>query len=109
MLQGQKIPGGPAVKSMPSSAGPFGRGPVINRNTSAGLPPEGPQLNPLIGRKVMTRWPDDNSFYEAVITDYDAAKVSLISNRSQLSLVLVHIINQVTMINCRISMHLFMT
>jgi len=44
----------------------------------------------------MTRWPDDNSFYEAVITDYDAAKVSLISNRSQLSLVLVHIINQVT-------------
>ncbi|RLN05348.1 hypothetical protein C2845_PM13G09700 [Panicum miliaceum] len=71
---GQKIPGGPAVKSMPSSAGPSGRGPVINRNTSAGLPPEGPQLNPLIGRKVMTRWPDDNSFYEAVITDYDAAK-----------------------------------
>ena len=78
MLQGQKIPGGPAVKSMPSSAGPFGRGPVINGNTSAGLPPEGPQLNPLIGRKVMTRWPDDNSFYEAVITDYDAEKVRLI-------------------------------
>ncbi|PUZ50995.1 hypothetical protein GQ55_6G126000 [Panicum hallii var. hallii] len=73
---GQKIPGGLAVKSMPSSAGPSGRGPVINRNTSAGLPPEGPQLNPLIGRKVMTRWPDDNSFYEAVITDYDAAKMA---------------------------------
>jgi len=80
---------------MPFSAGPSGRGSVINRNTS-GLPFEGAQLNPLIGRKVMTRWPDDNSFYEAVITDYDAAKVSLISNRSQLSLVLVHIINQVT-------------
>jgi hypothetical protein len=94
---------------MPSSVGPSGRGPVINRNTSAGLPPEGPQLNPLIGRKVMTRWPDDNSFYEAVITDYDAAKVSLISKASQLSLVLVHIINQVAVINCRISMHLFMT
>ncbi|RLM62022.1 protein EMSY-LIKE 3-like isoform X1 [Panicum miliaceum] len=73
---GQKIPGGPAVKSMPSSAGPSGWGPVINRNTSAGLPPEGPQLNPLIGRKVMTRWPDDNSFYEAAITDYDAAKMA---------------------------------
>ncbi|XP_039815870.1 protein EMSY-LIKE 3-like isoform X3 [Panicum virgatum] len=71
---GQKITGGPAVKSMPPSAGPCGRGPVINRNTSAGLPPEGPQLNPLISRKVMTRWPDDNSFYEAVITDYDAEK-----------------------------------
>lgn len=24
----------------------------------------------LIGRKVRTRWPEDNSFYEAVITDY---------------------------------------
>ncbi|CAD6265659.1 unnamed protein product [Miscanthus lutarioriparius] len=71
---GQKIPGGPAVKSMPSSAGPGGRGPIINRNMSAGLPPEGPQLNPLIGRKVMTRWPDDNSFYEAEITDYDPSK-----------------------------------
>ncbi|KAK8450939.1 hypothetical protein SEVIR_6G123800v4 [Setaria viridis] len=71
---GQKIPVGPAVKPMPTSTGPSGRGPAINRNTSAGLPPEGPQLNPLIGRKVMTRWPDDNSFYEAVITDYDAAK-----------------------------------
>ncbi|CAO2188950.1 unnamed protein product [Urochloa humidicola] len=71
---GQKIPGGPPVKSLPSSAGPSGRGPVTNRNTSAVLPPEGPQLNPLINRKVMTRWPDDNSFYEAVITDYDAAK-----------------------------------
>ena len=94
---------------MPFSAGPSGRGPVTNRNTSAGLPSEGPQLNPLIGRKVMTRWPDDNSFYEAVITDYDAEKVHLISMGSQLSLVLVHILNQVALINCRISMLLFMT
>lgn len=71
---GQNVPGGPAVKSMPSSIGPSGRGPIVNRNVSASLPPEGPQLNPLIGRKVMTRWPDDNSFYEAEITDYDATK-----------------------------------
>ncbi|XP_060208121.1 protein EMSY-LIKE 3-like isoform X2 [Lycium barbarum] len=28
--------------------------------------------DPLIGRRVMTRWPDDNNFYEAVITDYNA-------------------------------------
>jgi hypothetical protein len=80
-LKSQKIPGGPAVKSMPS-AGPGGRGPIINRNMSAGLPPEGPQLNPLIGRKVMTRWPDDNSFYEAEIADYDPSKVCLISKAS---------------------------
>ncbi|KAK4373045.1 hypothetical protein RND71_008429 [Anisodus tanguticus] len=28
--------------------------------------------DPLIGRRVMTRWPDDNNFYEAIITDYNA-------------------------------------
>lgn len=92
-LNGQKIPGGPAVKSIPTSAGPSGRRPAINRNTSAGLP-DGPQLNPLIGRKVMTRWPDDNSFYEAVITDYDVVKVRLISKGHIFHL--VRIINQVT-------------
>ncbi|XP_062196271.1 protein EMSY-LIKE 3-like isoform X2 [Phragmites australis] len=71
---GQKLPGAPAVKSMPSSVGPGGRGPIMNRNTSGSLPPEGPRIDPLIGRKVMTRWPDDNSFYEAVITDYNPIK-----------------------------------
>ncbi|KAF2289468.1 hypothetical protein GH714_036425 [Hevea brasiliensis] len=30
--------------------------------------------DPLIGRKVWTRWPEDNSFYEAVITDYNPAE-----------------------------------
>ncbi|WOH00114.1 hypothetical protein DCAR_0519471 [Daucus carota subsp. sativus] len=29
---------------------------------------------PLIGRKVMMRWPADNNFYEAIITDYDPQK-----------------------------------
>ncbi|XP_015651073.1 protein EMSY-LIKE 3 isoform X1 [Oryza sativa Japonica Group] len=67
---GQKIPGGSAIKTM-SSAGPSGRGPIMNKNLSGGLPTEPISVNPLIGRKVMTRWPDDNSFYEAVITDYD--------------------------------------
>ncbi|KAK4743324.1 hypothetical protein SAY87_001325 [Trapa incisa] len=38
---------------------------VITTNTSA----EGAEA--LIGRKIWTRWPDDNSFYEAVITDYN--------------------------------------
>ncbi|KAE9465996.1 hypothetical protein C3L33_02089, partial [Rhododendron williamsianum] len=27
--------------------------------------------DPLIGRKVMTRWPEDDNFYEAVITNYN--------------------------------------
>lgn len=30
---------------------------------------------PVLGRKVWTRWPEDNSFYEAVITDYNRAEV----------------------------------
>ncbi|KAL5223043.1 hypothetical protein ABZP36_027756 [Zizania latifolia] len=67
---GQKIPGAPAIKTMTS--GPSGRGPIMNKNSSGGgLPAEPLSVDPLIGRKVMTRWPDDNSFYEAVITDYD--------------------------------------
>ncbi|KQJ96330.1 protein EMSY-LIKE 3 [Brachypodium distachyon] len=71
---GQKIPGAAAVKPMPSSASSSGRGPIMNRNSSGGIPPETVQLDPLIGRTVMTRWPDDNSFYKAVITDYDPQK-----------------------------------
>lgn len=32
----------------------------------------------LIGRKVMIRWPKDNNFYEAIITDYNPQKVCLL-------------------------------
>ncbi|XP_031738481.1 protein EMSY-LIKE 1 isoform X2 [Cucumis sativus] len=35
---------------------------------------EAPPYDTLIGRKVWTRWPEDNSFYEAVIKDYDPVK-----------------------------------
>lgn len=38
--------------------------------------PKKTSFDPLIGRKVMTRWPEDNNFYEAVISDYDPNKVS---------------------------------
>nr|XP_029116580.1 protein EMSY-LIKE 3 isoform X1 [Elaeis guineensis] len=58
------------------STGPSGRGQVTNRNSSGALattePAEAPAYDPLIGRKVMTRWPEDNNFYKAVITDYNA-------------------------------------
>ncbi|GJN35199.1 hypothetical protein PR202_gb23946 [Eleusine coracana subsp. coracana] len=67
----QKIPNVPAVKAIPSSVGPGGREPITKINPPGSLPSEGLPVNPLIGRKVMTRWPDDNSFYEAVITDYN--------------------------------------
>jgi hypothetical protein len=59
------------------SAGTSGRGPQMNRNFP-GDPPEHSQaqsVNPLIGRKVMSRWPEDNSFYEAAISDYNAETV----------------------------------
>lgn len=32
----------------------------------------------LIGRKVWTKWPEDNNFYEAIITQYNAAEVLLL-------------------------------
>ncbi|CAM0950841.1 unnamed protein product [Alopecurus aequalis] len=75
----QKIPGGSVVKSMPSSAGPSGRGPQMNRNfpgrPPAPEPSQGQHVDPLINQRVMTRWPEDNSFYEATITDYNAEKM----------------------------------
>ncbi|XP_042471086.1 protein EMSY-LIKE 3-like [Zingiber officinale] len=55
-----------------------GRGQVTNRNTSgslvAGQPAEPASFDPLIGRKIRTRWPEDNNFYEAVIFDYNPVK-----------------------------------
>ena len=63
------------MKSMPyPSTGPSGRGQVANRS-STGAVAEAPPFDPLIGRKVMTRWPEDNNFYEAVITDHNPVEV----------------------------------
>ncbi|XP_077211027.1 protein EMSY-LIKE 3-like isoform X2 [Tasmannia lanceolata] len=73
---GQTLPGVPSMKSVPyPSMGPTGRGQVANRGPSGALvgnePAEAATYDPLVGRKVMTRWPEDNNFYEAVITDYN--------------------------------------
>lgn len=73
----------PALSSMKSmqypSTGPAGSRRFLNRSASAVLStnerPEAATFEPLIGRKVWTRWPDDNNFYEAVITDYNHAEV----------------------------------
>lgn len=70
------LPGGSSVKQYPSS-GPTGRGQAVNRVSSCAVanePAEGAAIDSLIGKKVRTRWPDDNNFYEAVITDYDPAE-----------------------------------
>ncbi|CAL0333155.1 unnamed protein product [Lupinus luteus] len=61
----QIAPGVSSMKQYPSS-GPGGRNQVPNRA-------EGASFDSLIGRRVRTKWPDDNNFYEAVITDYNPA------------------------------------
>ncbi|KAM7512296.1 hypothetical protein LguiB_011171 [Lonicera macranthoides] len=72
---GQMLPGASSMKMQyPPSFAPTGRGHLGNRASSGALasePPEAAKFSPLIGRKVRTRWPDDNNFYEAVITDYN--------------------------------------
>lgn len=83
-LQGQGLPSASSMKSMQySSAGPSGRGLIANRNSSGAPvtvePAKKAPYDPLIGRIVMTRWPADNHFYEAVITDYNPVEVSLLS------------------------------
>lgn len=75
------MPGVSSVKSMQyPTSGPSGRGQVGNRVSSGAIvsePVEAGKFDPLIGRKVRTRWPDDNNFYEAVITNYNPAEVYL--------------------------------
>ncbi|XP_057422964.1 protein EMSY-LIKE 3 isoform X2 [Lotus japonicus] len=64
-------------KSFPS-AGPTNRSQVTNRRGSSGAfaangAAKVASYDPLIGKKVWTRWPEDNQFYEAVVTDYNPA------------------------------------
>ncbi|KAH6813014.1 Emsy N Terminus plant Tudor-like domains-containing protein [Perilla frutescens var. frutescens] len=60
-----------SLTKMQHPSGPAGRGQFGSR--TGVIPNERPEgsFDPLVGRKVKTRWPDDNSFYEAVITDYN--------------------------------------
>lgn len=62
----------------PSTSG-TGRVPVAHRSSSgafmANESAAGLTVDSLVGRKVWTRWPEDNHFYEAVITDYNRLEV----------------------------------
>ncbi|KAL9248409.1 hypothetical protein vseg_021734 [Gypsophila vaccaria] len=51
-----------------------------NRGSAFGVnePAEAANFDPLIGRKVWTRWPEDNNFYEAVITDFNDGRHALV-------------------------------
>lgn len=81
------------VKSMQyPSAGLAGRTQAGNRGSSGAFATteaaEATTYDPLIGRKVWTRWPEDNHFYEAVITDYNPVEVSSVVFWAQFASVL---------------------
>ncbi|XP_057954216.1 protein EMSY-LIKE 3 isoform X3 [Malania oleifera] len=75
-----------AASSMKStqypSTGLTGRAQIANRGSSGPFvgnePTEAANFDPLVGRKVWTRWPEDNNFYEAVITDYKEGRHALV-------------------------------
>nr|KJB34433.1 hypothetical protein B456_006G067000 [Gossypium raimondii] len=76
---GQSLPGLSSAKPMHYPAAvSAGNRQFNNRGTIASLSAneraEGATFDPLIGRKVWTRWPEDNHFYEAVITDYNRSE-----------------------------------
>uniref|UniRef100_A0A1J3FCM5 ENT domain-containing protein n=1 Tax=Noccaea caerulescens TaxID=107243 RepID=A0A1J3FCM5_NOCCA len=65
-------PPGPKTKK-PKTSMQYPATGIPGRPQAGGLtnePGESGSYDPLIGRKVWTKWPEDNHFYEAVITDY---------------------------------------
>ncbi|GMJ15156.1 EMSY-like 3 [Hibiscus trionum] len=76
---GHSLPGLSSANVMhyPSSVS-IGSRQFNTRGFVGGLPAnelaEGATFDPLFGRKVWTRWPEDNNFYEAVITDYNPSE-----------------------------------
>ncbi|KAG6423254.1 hypothetical protein SASPL_113644 [Salvia splendens] len=80
----KSMPPGASSMKMQYPSGPAGRGQFSNR-IAGGLgtePVEGASFDSLIGRKVRTRWPDDNNFYEAVITNYNPIESARSAGRS---------------------------
>ncbi|CAI9281458.1 unnamed protein product [Lactuca saligna] len=77
---GQIMGGGSSLKMQYPPSGPSGWGQLGNRVTFGPVANESAEtsaFSPLIGRKVRTRWPDDNNFYEAIITDDNPVEISL--------------------------------
>ncbi|KAE8700273.1 DEAD-box ATP-dependent RNA helicase 39-like [Hibiscus syriacus] len=68
----------PTMTQNPSGGLP-GRSKDYNCTSSGAFATNGPAeaapYDPLIGKKVWTRWPEDNHFYEAVITDYNRVEM----------------------------------
>ncbi|XP_060958568.1 protein EMSY-LIKE 1 isoform X2 [Cannabis sativa] len=73
---GHQFPGLSSMKSIHTpSTGLVSNRSFLSRSSSGvratNEPAEAANFDSLIGRRVWTRWPEDNSFYEAVITDYN--------------------------------------
>ncbi|KAL4591410.1 hypothetical protein LXL04_004373 [Taraxacum kok-saghyz] len=75
-------PSSSAMNRGGSGSGLRGKKPQLYGSASFNSRDQGPKYNgngvdedkssdPLIGRKVWTRWPEDSNFYEAVITDFN--------------------------------------
>ncbi|KAJ8436477.1 hypothetical protein Cgig2_000462 [Carnegiea gigantea] len=65
----------------PSMAPP--RRPQVSNCSTSGAavsnqPAEATNLDPLIGQRLWTRWPEDNNFYQAVITDFKEGRHALV-------------------------------
>ncbi|KAG0495771.1 hypothetical protein HPP92_000462 [Vanilla planifolia] len=78
-VRGKKAKLGQPLPVTYTHTGPGARGQAASRIAPGAVVATGhsvvaSQYFSLIGRRVMTRWPDDNNFYEAIIRDYDAAK-----------------------------------
>lgn len=78
-------PGARGKKTKPSmpypSPAPAGRPQVSNRSTSGnftGNEPVDSENFKKIGKRVWTRWPEDNNFYEALITDFKEGRHALV-------------------------------
>ncbi|KAJ7976014.1 Protein EMSY-LIKE 3 [Quillaja saponaria] len=71
-LQVQPLPDSLMRSRQYNSASYAGNRHFTSRSSSGNVVPNVPDL--LIGKKVWTRWPADNHFYEAVITDYNSAE-----------------------------------
>ncbi|KFK37249.1 hypothetical protein AALP_AA4G233300 [Arabis alpina] len=72
------FPGSSSAKPVsypPSSDQPLPRGQIMNRipsgPTTSSEPTNGIEPESFVGRRVKTRWPEDNTFYDAVITKYN--------------------------------------
>lgn len=60
---------------------------VTSGPTSSSEPTNGTDPESFVGRRVRTKWPEDNTFYEATITKYNPAEVCSFLNWHKVSVI----------------------